>query len=162
MLSEKLKQARIAKGFSQEKVATELNISRQSLSKWENGRGYPDVYNLKLLCDLYEISVDQILKDDERLKDITGKEKTETKTEKEDYSKKIEMLFMIVVMLVSCLIPFLGVAVSVVVLIHIIKKPGEATMVVKLILVVCLVTGLINSLILLNELYFHIGEATII
>ena len=161
MLSDKLKQARIDKGFSQEKVATKLNISRQSLSKWENGRGYPDVYNLKLLCDLYEISVDQILKDDERLKDITGKEETEMKIEKEDYSKKIEMLFMIVVMIISCLIPFLGVAVSIVVFVHIIKNPKEYATSIKIILAICLVLSLINSFIILNNLYFHMGEATI-
>ena len=160
MLSEKLKQARIDKGFSQEKVATKLNISRQSLSKWENGRGYPDVYNLKLLCDLYEISVDQILKDDERLKDITVQEKR-AKTEKEDYSKKLEMLFMIVVMIISCLIPFLGVAVSIVVFVHIIKNPKEYATSIKIILAICLVLSLINSFIILNNLYFHMGEATI-
>ena len=65
MLAENLKKARKNSGYSQDEVATKLSITRQSISKWENGRAYPDVISLKLLCDLYDISMDEIIKDDE-------------------------------------------------------------------------------------------------
>ena len=162
MISVKLKQARIDKGYSQEDVSNKLKITRQSISKWENGRGYPDIYNLKLLCNLYEISVDTLLKDDEKFKDISVSKNETEKFEKEAYNKKLETLFMIIVMLVSCLIPFLGIAVSGVVLFHIIKKPAESTISIKLIIIVCLIVSIMNSFTILNDLYFHIGEATII
>ena len=164
MIAEKLKQARENKGYSQEDVAKELKISRQTISKWENGHAYPDLYNFKLLCKLYDLSADSLLKNDDKFKDffIQDEESEGEETiERESYNKKLEMLFMIVVMLVSCLIPFLGVAVSLVVLVHIVRKPNEVTMAVKLIMVVCLVISLINCFIILNDFYFHIGEATI-
>lgn len=167
MLAEKLKQARVDKGYSQDEVADRLKISRPTISKWENGKAYPDLYNFKLLCNLYDLPADSLLKDDEKFKDLFVQEEekdediTKEQMEREAYNKKLEMLFMIVVMLAACLIPFLGVAVSLVVLIHILKKPDEVTIAVKLIMVVCLVVSLMNSFILLNEMYFHIGEATI-
>jgi len=51
-LGEKLKSHRENKGFSQVFVAEKLNVSRQSISKWENDRGYPDYDNLILLSQL--------------------------------------------------------------------------------------------------------------
>lgn len=167
MLAEKLKQARIDKGYSQEEVADRLKISRPTVWKWENGKAYPDLYNFKLLCNLYDLSADSLLRDDEKFNDlfVQEEEKDENNTKEQEertaYNKKLEMLFMIVVMLAACLIPFLGMAVSLVVLVHILKKPDEVTMPVKLIMAVCLVVSLMNSFILLNDMYFHIGEATI-
>jgi len=54
----RLKLARQRAGLSQVDVAEHLGISRQSISKWENGRTFPDFDNLSLLCDLYGISLD--------------------------------------------------------------------------------------------------------
>ena len=61
MLGDNLKKIREAHGMSQEEVAKTLNVSRQAISKWENNRTYPDVENLKLLSQLYEISIDELL-----------------------------------------------------------------------------------------------------
>lgn len=60
-LSNKLKQGRLNKLLSQEKVAKQLNISRQSISKWENGYNYPDMDNLVELSKIYDISIDDLL-----------------------------------------------------------------------------------------------------
>ena len=51
-LSEKLKLEREKKHFSQSYVADQLHLSRQSISKWENGHGYPDIDNLIFLYTL--------------------------------------------------------------------------------------------------------------
>lgn len=57
-----LKKARENKKLSQIDVANYLNISRQSISKWENDRTIPDIDNLIKLSDLYELSIDELLK----------------------------------------------------------------------------------------------------
>lgn len=66
-LGEKLKSHRENKGFSQVFVAEKLNVSRQSISKWENDRGYPDYDNLILLSQLYEVSIGELLDENEKL-----------------------------------------------------------------------------------------------
>nr|WP_263862269.1 helix-turn-helix transcriptional regulator [Levilactobacillus spicheri] len=60
-LSTQLKRARMAQHLSQNEVATILHVSRQSISKWENGRGYPDSDNLIRLSDLYHLSLDDLV-----------------------------------------------------------------------------------------------------
>ncbi|MHC5250582.1 helix-turn-helix domain-containing protein [Enterococcus sp. LJL90] len=68
VLSEKLKIYRESSGLSQTAVAEKLNISRQSVSKWENGRGYPDIDNLVLLSEIYKVSIDDLLQENQQLK----------------------------------------------------------------------------------------------
>lgn len=67
-LGERLKESRINKGFSQGNVAEYLSISRQSISKWENGNSYPDLDNLVKLSVYYEVSIDELLKENQVLK----------------------------------------------------------------------------------------------
>lgn len=61
MIYNQLKKARENKGLSQLEVSKQLNISRQSISKWENNRGYPDIDNLIKLSEIYDISLDDLL-----------------------------------------------------------------------------------------------------
>ncbi len=49
-------------GYSQEEVATKINVSRQAYSKWEKGASLPDIVNCSKLAELYEITVDSLLK----------------------------------------------------------------------------------------------------
>lgn len=67
-LAEQLKANREKMGLSQTDVANRLNISRQSISKWGNGKGYPDLDNLVLLSEVYEVSIDELLKENDALK----------------------------------------------------------------------------------------------
>lgn len=62
-MSEKLYQLRKEKGWSQEEVAVQLQVSRQTVSKWESGTTIPDTKRLKQLCSLYGISVESLLGD---------------------------------------------------------------------------------------------------
>lgn len=66
-LAEKLKHHRKKQGLSQENVAAILKISRQAISKWENGHSTPDIDNLVLLSNLYKISIDDLLQENEQL-----------------------------------------------------------------------------------------------
>lgn len=60
-LGENLQNLRRASGLSQEDVAQKLFVSRQSVSKWENGQAEPGVENLKTLAKLYGVSVDVLV-----------------------------------------------------------------------------------------------------
>ncbi|MDE6125293.1 MAG: helix-turn-helix domain-containing protein [Eubacterium sp.] len=57
-----LKELRVKNKLSQEKLAEQLGLSRQSISKWEQGYALPDTDNLLKLSELYGISVDTLLK----------------------------------------------------------------------------------------------------
>jgi len=60
-LGQRLKKVRIEKGLSQADVAEFLNISRQSISRWETDKSYPDIDNLVDLSRYYDISIDELL-----------------------------------------------------------------------------------------------------
>lgn len=62
-----LKKCREEKGFSQEVVAKKMNVSRQTISKWENGKRCPDVDSLIELSNIYKVSIDNLLKDEKIL-----------------------------------------------------------------------------------------------
>ena len=63
--SEKLKEARKNSGLSQEQLAEKLCVSRQAVTKWETGRGLPDVENIKAISLLLNVSIDYLLSDEE-------------------------------------------------------------------------------------------------
>lgn len=57
-----LQQRRKEKGYSQEALAFELNVSRQAVSKWESSQGYPETEKLLQISSLLDISLDELLK----------------------------------------------------------------------------------------------------
>ena len=59
-----LKQERLRRKFTQQKVAQDLNVSRQTISSWETENSYPDISSLIRLSDYYQVSLDQLLKED--------------------------------------------------------------------------------------------------
>lgn len=64
-LGPKLKDARVRAGLSQEQLAKQLGVTRQTVSNWENCRSYPDAGSLVALSELYGISLDAMLKSDQ-------------------------------------------------------------------------------------------------
>lgn len=65
--NEKLQLLRKEKGLTQEQLAEKLFVSRTAISKWENGRGFPNLDSLKNIATLYSISIDELLSGDELL-----------------------------------------------------------------------------------------------
>ena len=63
----KLKDARMRAGMTQEKVAEEIQVTRQTISNWENEKSFPDIVSVIRLSRLYGISLDQLLKGDEEM-----------------------------------------------------------------------------------------------
>ena len=66
-IGKKLKEARQMSGLTQENVAEKLNVSRQTISNWETEKFYPDILYVLQLSDLYQVSLDELLKGDERM-----------------------------------------------------------------------------------------------
>lgn len=60
-LSENLKRFRVIKNLTQEDIAEFLNITPQSVSKWERGESYPDITFLPALANILERSVDELI-----------------------------------------------------------------------------------------------------
>ncbi len=64
---EKIQELRKQKGLTQEELAEALYVSRTAVSKWESGRGYPNIESLKALAKFFGITVDELLSGDELL-----------------------------------------------------------------------------------------------
>lgn len=65
-LSEKILSLRTARGLSQGDLAEKLEVSRQSVSKWETGQSTPDLDKIIKLADLFGVSVDELVREGER------------------------------------------------------------------------------------------------
>ncbi len=103
MLGQKLKEARIESGLSQEIVAEKINVSRQTISNWENEKTYPDIISVIKLSDLYSISLDTLLKGDQKMV-----EHLEESTNVVESNKKLIGAFILNVVLII-LLPILGI-----------------------------------------------------
>ena len=66
-IGQKLKDARVHSGLTQEVVAEKINVSRQTISNWENEKSYPDIISVIELSNLYCISLDDLLKGDSKM-----------------------------------------------------------------------------------------------
>lgn len=72
-LGEKIFKLRKEKGFSQEVLAEKLGTTRQAVSKWENNQGFPETEKLMQLSNIFEVSVDFLLKDEKTIKNTDEK-----------------------------------------------------------------------------------------
>ena len=85
-LANRLVELRKEHKFSQEALAEKLGLSRQSISKWERAEASPDTDNLIALAEVYGITLDQLLGNEETT-DTTTKASTETVEEKNELSE---------------------------------------------------------------------------
>ena len=67
IFAEKAKQLRLKNEYSQEQLAELLNVSRQAITKWESGKGMPDISNLKAIATPFDVTLDSLLDDVEEL-----------------------------------------------------------------------------------------------
>ena len=65
--NKKLQELRKQKGITQEELAEALFVSRAAVSKWESGRGYPNIDSLRAISKYFSISIDELLSTDEAL-----------------------------------------------------------------------------------------------
>ena len=76
---EKLQELRKEKGLTQEELAAHLYVSRAAISKWESGRGYPNLDSLKAMAEFFSISIDELLSGGEVVS-VAEEENKQTKT----------------------------------------------------------------------------------
>ena len=72
ILAEKIMHLRKKNGWSQEELAGKLNVSRQSVSKWESAMSVPDLDKILLMSEIFEVSTDYLLKDDRTEEDFVS------------------------------------------------------------------------------------------
>lgn len=65
-LGEKIYELRTQHNLSQEDLAGELDVSRQSISKWENGNSTPDLEKIVKLAEIFNVSLDELIKNEEK------------------------------------------------------------------------------------------------
>lgn len=79
--SKQLKKYRELNGYSQETLAEKIYVTRQTISKWENDKTYPDIHNLIALSVLFDITLDELVKGDvDTMKKIVNSEHTDKNT----------------------------------------------------------------------------------
>ncbi|HEP1337360.1 TPA: helix-turn-helix transcriptional regulator [Streptococcus pyogenes] len=84
--------------LSQEKLAEKVYVSRQSISNWENDKTYPDIHSLLLLSQIFQVSLDQLIK-----RDIEKMKYTITQVDKKNFKRdtKVMVTLMILLMISS-------------------------------------------------------------
>ena len=163
-LSEKLKNAREKAGLSQKDVAEALNISRQSVSKWETGKAYPDIDNLIILSELYNVSVDYLIKDKQESstkKSVENSFQEKQENQSNNFTFNHESFGIVAATLLSCIVPLIGLFLNLGIILFCIIRKQKLSALVWMILIVCLVINLINVGIILNNSFFNYGRATV-
>lgn len=89
---QKLQQLRKARGWTQEKLAQQLGVSRQAVSKWEVDAAQPDVQNVLQISSLFGVTVDYLLREEESAIPGTKKEPTAPEPFEEPVSQQGKML----------------------------------------------------------------------
>lgn len=98
---EKLKMLREQTDITQEEVSQKLNVTRQSVSNWENNKNYPDLTTSVTLSQLYNISLDDLLKDENNVV-------KSMKTELNSY-RSSELIKLIIFSVLAFLLPIIGI-----------------------------------------------------
>lgn len=106
--NENLQNLRKMKGMSQEQLAEQLEVSRQAVSKWESGSGYPETEKLITICEIFDCSIDTLLKG-KITADSTG-EKNKYENLQNRFSRGIALGIGIILLGVTILVYLVGVA----------------------------------------------------
>lgn len=77
IFSEKLQLIRKNKGLTQEELAEKLTVSRQAVAKWESGQAYPDISNLIQISNLFHVTVDYLVRDQECMVSLSNDSATD-------------------------------------------------------------------------------------
>lgn len=114
-LGERLFELRKTKSLTQDEVAEKLNVTRQTISKWETNQSTPDFDKIVPICELFEIGVEELLtgkKEEKQEKNEEQEEKKEkelTKQEAKEKSAKIVsgsvFIYILAVALIMILVP---------------------------------------------------------
>ena len=99
-LGNRLKELRKQHNINQDELAEKLFVSRQTISNWENDKSYPDIQSILLISEIFNVSVDQLLKGDVEKMERIITEQTETDIKKMN-TYGMGMLITIIALLIS-------------------------------------------------------------
>lgn len=101
----KIKAARLEAGLTQEQAAETLGVSRQTISNWEHEKTYPDIVSVVKMSDLYDISLDRLLKGEESMSKYVDylEESTNVVSSRERLSRLLVLLVYLVIWAFSVL-----------------------------------------------------------
>ena len=102
----KIKNARIKANLTQDQVAEVLGVSRQTISNWENEKTYPDIVSVVKMSDLYNISLDLLLKEEEPMPNYLDylEESTNLVKSKNKLSKLVLIMTYLVIWAISLIV----------------------------------------------------------
>ena len=92
----KLKEARTRAGLIQEEAAERISVSRQTISNWENGKSLPDIVSVMKMSDLYQVSLDELLKGDQKMQ-----EKLEKDVKNQKGNRRLLIMLSVMVLVVA-------------------------------------------------------------
>lgn len=105
-IGKKLKNARIEAGLTQEKAAEKIDVSRQTISNWENEKSYPDIISVIALSDLYSVSLDELLKGDQKMTEHLAESTNVVKSNKKlTGAILLNIILMILLIALNMLLP---------------------------------------------------------
>lgn len=97
-VQEELRKRRKESKLTQEQIAAKIYVSRQTISNWENGKSYPDLKSLLLLSDIYNVSLDQLVRGD---LDMMKKEVRKNQWTQQWKNLSYALLFFVIVFMAS-------------------------------------------------------------
>ena len=106
-LGNHIKHYRNEKGLSQEELAERVYVTRQTISNWENNKNYPDINSIVLLSEVFEISIDNLIKGD--LEQMKKEINSEEVKKLNFYSLMMAILMIAAIISLVPLIKFIGV-----------------------------------------------------
>ncbi len=101
-LNEKLYQYRKNKNWSQEELAEKMEVSRQTISKWESGRAIPELNKLIKLSEIYNVTVDELVKDSVEIDEEQHRKVNKFKKIKK-IGKKLLIILLVLIILIAIL-----------------------------------------------------------
>ena len=97
--NEKLQELRKNKGLTQEELAEKLYVSRTAISKWESGRGYPNIESLKEISTFFSVSIDELLSTEKLLFIAEKENKSNIKNICEKLFSVVDLLSVLLIIL---------------------------------------------------------------
>ncbi len=97
--NEKLQELRKSKGLTQEELAEKLYVSRTAVSKWESGRGYPNIESLKEISKFFSVSIDELLSGEKLLFIAEKENKTNKKNIYDLLFSIIDLFYVLLIVL---------------------------------------------------------------
>lgn len=102
--SQTIKIMRSKNSLTQQQLANELHVSRAAIAKWESGRGLPDIDNLIALSELYNISLDELIK---------GEDEVSSKLISDSKARRGHFLVVLYLLATICYVGFLYMSIGI-------------------------------------------------